>query len=51
MKGKPSHDADPGLIPTHGGYRNLKSFQSAEIVYDATMKFCDRFIDKTFANA
>ena len=36
----------PNLIPPHGGYRNLKSFQQAEIIYDATVKFCDRFIDK-----
>src|ERR1700752_19381 len=36
----------PNLIPAHGGYRNLKSFQHAELVYDATVKFCDRFIDK-----
>ena len=34
------------LIPVHGGYRQLKSFQHAELVYDATVKFCDRFIDK-----
>ena len=34
------------LIPPHGGYRGLKSFQQAELVYDATVKFCDRFIDK-----
>ena len=34
------------LIPAHGGYRDLKSFQSAELVYDATVKFCDRFIDR-----
>lgn len=34
------------LIPAHGGYRQLKSFQHAELVYDATVKFCDRFIDK-----
>lgn len=34
------------LIPPHGGYRNLKSYQTAEIVYDATVVFCDRFIDK-----
>ena len=46
MKGKPSQGADLHLIPSHGGYRNLKSFKSAEIVYDATVKFCDRFIDK-----
>ena len=36
----------PNLIPAHGGYRQLKSFQQAELVYDATVKFCDRFIDK-----
>lgn len=36
----------PALIPPHGGYRNLKSYQTAEIVYDATVTFCDRFIDK-----
>lgn len=36
----------PGLITPHGGYRELKSFQMAEIVYDATAVFCDRFIDR-----
>ena len=35
-----------GLIPAHGGYRELKSFQQAELVYDATVKFCDRLIDR-----
>lgn len=34
------------LIPPHGGYRNLKSYQAAELVYDATVIFCNRFIDK-----
>jgi len=34
------------LIPPHGGYQKLKSFQMAEIVYDATVKFVGRFIDK-----
>ena len=34
------------LIAPHGGYRQLKSFQHAELVYDATVKFCDRFIDR-----
>ena len=34
------------LIPAHGGYRELKSFQHAELVYDATVRFCDRFIDR-----
>ena len=35
-----------GLIPSHGGYRKLRSFQCAQLVYDATVVFCNRFIDK-----
>jgi len=35
-----------GLIPKHGGYRNLKSFQVAQLVYDVTVRFCDRYVDK-----
>jgi four helix bundle suffix protein len=35
-----------GIIPPHGGYRDLKSYQMAQIVYDATVAFCDRFISK-----
>ena len=34
------------LIPPHGGYRKLKSFQVAQLVYDLTVRFCDRYIDK-----
>jgi len=34
------------LIPPHGGYRELRSFQTAQLVYDATVIFCDRFIEK-----
>jgi four helix bundle suffix protein len=33
------------LIPKHGGYRHLKSFQVAQLVYDVTVRFCDRYID------
>ena len=36
---------EPSIIPPHGGYRDLKSYQMAEIVYDATVVFCDRFIN------
>lgn len=36
----------PDLIPPHGGYRDLKSYQMAEIIHDATVVFCDRYIDK-----
>lgn len=35
-----------GFIPPHGGYKDLLSYQKAEIVFDATLYFCDRFIDK-----
>lgn len=35
-----------GFIPPHGGYSKLRSYQKAEIVYDATVYFCDRFLDK-----
>lgn len=34
------------LIPPHGGYRKLRSFQCAQVVYDATVVFCDRFVEK-----
>lgn len=37
---------NPGLIFPHGSYQELTSFQMAEIVYDATIVFCDRFISK-----
>lgn len=36
----------PGFIPAHGGYEQLLSFQKARIVYDGTVKFCERFVDK-----
>jgi hypothetical protein len=35
-----------GFIPPHGGYANLLSYRKAEIVYDATVRFCDRFLDR-----
>ncbi len=34
-----------GLLPPHGGYRKLRSFQTSELVYDGTVIFCDRFIN------
>jgi restriction system protein len=35
----------PRLRPS-GGYRKLRSFQTATIIYDATVSFCARFLDK-----
>jgi four helix bundle suffix protein len=37
--------ASEPLIPKHGGYRKLKSFQVAQLVFDVTVRFCDRYID------
>ncbi len=34
------------LFSAHGGFRKLRSFQVAQQVYDATIVFCNRFIDK-----
>lgn len=33
------------LIPKHGGYRKLRSFQVAQLVYDVTVRFCERYVD------
>ncbi len=35
-----------GLIPPSGGFRKLRSFQCAQLVYDGTVIFCSRFVDK-----
>jgi hypothetical protein len=35
-----------GFIPPHGGYRKLLSYQRAEVVYDATVRFCERFLER-----
>jgi len=34
-----------GLRPS-GGYRQLRSFQVTTIIYDATVAFCERFVDR-----
>ncbi|MEO7313953.1 MAG: four helix bundle suffix domain-containing protein [Ginsengibacter sp.] len=35
-----------GFIPTHGGFRNLFSYQKAEIIFDGTAYFTSRFFQK-----
>lgn len=35
-----------GFIPLHGGYRNLITYQKAEIIYDGTVYFTKRFFGK-----
>jgi four helix bundle suffix protein len=34
------------LIPKHGGYRRLKSFQVGQLIYDVTVRFCERYVDR-----
>jgi four helix bundle suffix protein len=36
---------DEPLIPKHGGYRGLKTFRLAQLVYDITVRFCQRYVD------
>jgi len=45
LKSLPTTDGDT-FIPPHGGYPKLLSYQKALAVYQATLYFCDRFIDK-----
>lgn len=35
-----------GFIPTHGNYRQLLSYQKAEVIFDITFQFCRRFLVK-----
>src|SRR2546422_5831246 len=38
-------DADR-LIPAHGGFEHLKTFQLAQLIFDVTVRFCNRYIDR-----
>ena len=38
-------EPDSVFLP-HGGYRKLRSYRLAGVVFDATVVFCDRFIEK-----
>lgn len=42
---KTGNDKEP-LISKHGGYRRLKSFQVAQLAYDVTVLFCNRYVDR-----
>jgi hypothetical protein len=41
-----SHPSHGSFIPPHGGYQELLSYQKALVVYQATLYFCDRYIEK-----
>ena len=36
----------PGFIPPHGQYQKLLSYQKAEVIYDLTFHFCERFLKR-----
>ncbi len=40
-----ANDKEP-LIPKNGGFRKLKSFQIAQLSYDVTVRFCDKYVEK-----
>ncbi len=41
-----SHPSPERVIPPHGGYQKLFCYTKSQIIYDATVRFCDRFIDR-----
>jgi hypothetical protein len=44
--GHMASDASEGFIPPHGGYAGQLAYQKALIVFQATCRFCERFLEK-----
>src|SRR2546428_5761442 len=44
--GHMSGPATEGFIPPHGGYAGLLAYQKALIVFQGTVRFCERFLEK-----
>ena len=42
----PENTAKKMRLRPSGGYRKLRSFQTTSVIYDGTVSFCDRFMDK-----
>jgi len=40
------YDCQQAVDPEAWGYRKLRSFQIAQLVFDVTVRFCDRYIEK-----
>lgn len=48
-KSYPSYKADRSYRTppkSHGGYRNLKSYQTTTLIYDLTVEFCRLYVSK-----
>jgi hypothetical protein len=41
-----SDSDEAGFIPPYGNYQELLSYQKAEVVYDITFRFCQRFLQR-----
>ena len=37
---------DTDLIPPHGGYKKLVTYKLGNLIYDATVAFCARYLDR-----
>ena len=44
--GRMPADTDKGFIPPHGGYGGLVAYRKALIVFQGTIRFCERFLEK-----
>ena len=42
----PPHREPEPLIPKHGGYRKLKSFQVSQLVFDITVRFVELYVNR-----
>ena len=47
LRPSPKQKTVAGFIPPHGGYEDLLSFQKARIVFDGTVRFCERLLKKS----
>lgn len=41
-----SHDSQKSIVSPRGDYRNLLSYQKAEVIYEITYRFCERFLKR-----
>jgi four helix bundle suffix protein len=41
-----SAGTETGFVPPHGGYAGLVAYQKALIVFQGTIRFCERFLEK-----
>ena len=44
--GQARTNGESNLIPKHGGYENMKTWQLADLIYDVTVRFCDKYVDR-----